>query len=196
MTPCLCICFLCGLLELGGAAGHFLLCHAVNPKFLKGRKWCFLLAPHARRESGRACSQYWLLPLKGKGCPVKEVGRLKQRVLGRKAWWMPGPKPTPGKASLRRVWSNPVLMSSTRWVGKMRWQARSLDCGAACVELVTAWRCYPCSTPNLLVLSVKAWIAWVFFIICQERQETELPAVQEGSLTIRHKKVNVRMDNA
>lgn len=62
MTPCLCMCFLCDLLELpwypGGAAGHFLLCHAVNPNFLKVRKWYFVLAPHARRESGRACSQY------------------------------------------------------------------------------------------------------------------------------------------
>lgn len=58
MTPCLCMYFLCGLLELGGAAGHFLFCHAVNPKFLKGRNWYFLLAPHARRESGCACSQY------------------------------------------------------------------------------------------------------------------------------------------
>lgn len=45
MTPCLCMCFLCGLLELGGAAGHFLLCHAVNPKFFKGRNGMFSLHP-------------------------------------------------------------------------------------------------------------------------------------------------------
>lgn len=45
MTPCLCMCFLCGLLELSGAAGHFLLYLAVNPKFLKGRNGTFSLFP-------------------------------------------------------------------------------------------------------------------------------------------------------
>lgn len=55
----------------------------LNPKFLKGRKWYFLLAPHARRESGCASSQWVIATTKGQRMPSEGGGQNETENLGK-----------------------------------------------------------------------------------------------------------------
>lgn len=109
---------------------------------------------------------------------------------------MPGPKPTHGKASLRHVWSNSVAM--------FQYQMGRED--EVTGEVSGLWRCLcgTCACMTLLSLFYPKFVSAVsqnsnslgFLYRLPRKTGTELPAVQEGSLTIRKKKVNIRMDNA